>query len=173
MVAETITRHCAEAGNLGATLFFVKDYTDRRDAVNFYPTIAYQLASLIPSFQDKLVKAVEANPGVHRSGLSAQFTELIIEPLQDAIDAPALLVFVFDSLGECGDIPDAQELLKLLACAIKQLPPRLRIRILMTSCPEISLQTGFTSSLTTAVSHVAEFHNIDNHVVQADIKLYL
>ncbi|KAG8987837.1 hypothetical protein FRB94_009684 [Tulasnella sp. JGI-2019a] len=172
-IAETIARYCAEAGNLGATFFFARDYTDRRDAVHVYPTIAYQLASLIPSFQDKLVKAVQANPGVYRSGLLVQLTKLIIEPLRDALDVPSPLVFVFDALDECGDTSDAQELLKLLAFAIKQLPPRLRIRFFMTSRPEVSLQMEFASSVTTAVSHVAELHNIEDHIVQADIELYL
>ncbi|KAG8994730.1 hypothetical protein FRB94_009685 [Tulasnella sp. JGI-2019a] len=172
-IAETIARYCAEGGNLGATFFFARDYTDRRDAVHVFPTIAYQLASLIPSFQDKLVKAVEANPGVYRSGLLEQLKKLIIEPLRDAIDAPSPLVFVFDALDECGDAPDAQELLKLLALAIKQLPPRLRIRIFVTSRPEVSLRTAFSSFVTRTVSHVAELHNIEDHIVQADIRLYL
>ncbi|KAG9026969.1 hypothetical protein FRB95_008281 [Tulasnella sp. JGI-2019a] len=172
-IAETIARYCAEGGNLGATFFFARDYTDRRDAVHVFPTIAYQLACLIPSFQDKLVKAVEANPGVYRSGLLEQLKKLIIEPLRDAIDAPSPLILVFDALDECGDTSDAQELLKLLALAMKQLPPRLRIRIFMTSRPEASLQTAFSSFITRTVSHVAELHNIEDHIVQADIRLYL
>ncbi|KAG8995678.1 hypothetical protein FRB94_008874 [Tulasnella sp. JGI-2019a] len=172
-IAETIARYCAKAGNLGATFFFARDYTDRRDAVHVYPTIAYQLASLIPSFQDKLVKAVQANPGVYRSGLLEQLTKLIIEPLSGAIDAPSPLVLVFDALDECGDTSDAQELLKLLAFAVKKLPPSLRIRIFITSRPEVSLQTAFTTFVTGAVSHVAELHNIEDHIVQADMKLYL
>ncbi|KAG8987833.1 hypothetical protein FRB93_004389 [Tulasnella sp. JGI-2019a] len=172
-IAETIARHCAEGGNLGATFFFARDYTDRRDAVHVYPTIAYQLASLIPSFQDKLVRAVQANPGVYRSSLLAQLTKLIIEPFRDVVDAPSPLVFVFYALDECGDTSDAQELLKPLAHAIKRLPPRLRVRILMTSRPEVSLQMEFASSVTTAVSHVAELHNIEDHIVQTDIRLYL
>ncbi|KAG9002787.1 hypothetical protein FRB93_011389 [Tulasnella sp. JGI-2019a] len=172
-IAETIARYCAEAGNLGATFFFARDYTERREAVNVFPTIAYQLASLVPSFQEKLVKTVQANPGVYRSGLLEQLTKLIIDPLRDAVDAPSPLVFVFDALDECGDASDAQELLKLLAFAIKQLPPRLRLRIFMTSRPEVSLQAEFASSVTGAISHVAELHNIEDHIVQADIRLYL
>ncbi|KAG8987840.1 hypothetical protein FRB93_004396, partial [Tulasnella sp. JGI-2019a] len=120
-----------------------------------------------------LVKAVEANPGVYRSGLLEQLKKLIIEPLRDAIDAPSPLVFVFDALDECGDASDAQELLKLLAFAMKQLPSRLRIRVFITSRPEASLQTAFSSFITRTVSHVAELHNIEDHIVQADIRLYL
>ncbi|KAG9026972.1 hypothetical protein FRB95_008284 [Tulasnella sp. JGI-2019a] len=43
----------------------------------------------------------------------------------------------------------------------------------MTSRPEASLQTAFSSFITRTASHVAELHNIEDHIVQADIRLYL
>ncbi|KAG8869649.1 hypothetical protein FRB97_000887, partial [Tulasnella sp. 331] len=152
---------CSHFGhdNLGASFFFACDHSDCRDAVRVFSTVARQLARTIPSFHDKLVKAVQEQPHASRLEPQEQLRKLALEPLRDVFTHRLLRY--------------AQMLLRLLAEAVKELPPPLRIRIFITSRPKVELRAEFASSVTESVSRVAELHDIENQIVQTDIRLYL
>ncbi|KAG8869249.1 hypothetical protein FRB97_001400, partial [Tulasnella sp. 331] len=173
-VAHTISEYCAAAGNLGASFFFSRDQADRTDGRRVFSTIAFQLAYYIPSFQSHLLKAVQDDPEAHKSvDLQTQLKKLIVEPLQGVVDAPSPMVVVLDALDECAEPKHAKNIILLLAKAASSLPSHIRLRIFVTSRPEVHLEKSFADSISPIVSNITKLHDIELSIVKADIRLYL
>ncbi|KAF9785208.1 hypothetical protein BJ322DRAFT_817690 [Thelephora terrestris] len=61
-IAQTFSRMVAEAGFLGASFFCSRDYLDRKELKNIFPTLAYQLACHYPAFQNEIIKTSSLTP---------------------------------------------------------------------------------------------------------------
>ncbi|KAG8997424.1 hypothetical protein FRB94_007671 [Tulasnella sp. JGI-2019a] len=192
-IAHTISEDCAAEGKLGASFFFSQDQADRANGLRVLTTIAYQLARSIPGFQTPLVAALRDDPEASSSDLLTQLTKLILEPLRTVIDtAPLPIVIVLDALNECESSAHATDIVKHLAQIASKLPDKCRLRVLITSRPELDMQAAiqtiaFDNSTTRGKSadrrkaskpspmalEIASLDEIDPKIVGDDIKRYL
>ena len=65
-IAQTFSQIVAEDGTLGASFFCSRDYLNRRELKNIFPTLAHQLACRYPSFRSQIIGVVKKNPSVAR-----------------------------------------------------------------------------------------------------------
>jgi hypothetical protein len=104
--------------------------------------------------------------------LRDQWRELIIGPLSqlEAGSLPSPLIIVVDALDECDRESDIKHVLQLLADT-RGLDP-VRLRVLVTSRPEIPIRDSF-SRFPDDKHHDLVLHNIIEFVVDRDISVFL
>jgi len=148
-IAHTLAERCAREGWLLVTFFFWKSATERNNIDRFVATIAYQAARSIPSLLPLIEHAIESDPMIFHHSIDVQLDKLIIEPLQrlystghDFRNCP--FVIIIDGLDECQGNLVQSGLVKSLTTSFLRSP--FLIRILVTSRPEIHLQSIFNSS---------------------------
>ncbi|KAJ3576615.1 hypothetical protein NP233_g316 [Leucocoprinus birnbaumii] len=117
-VAQTFAEYCEENGCLGSTFFFSRpNHRDRYETV--IPTIAYQLATTIPSYRVALTRAMANDTTILAKTPQVQLKKLIVEPftaLHLDID-PATqkrLLIVLDGLDECHGLDGQLELIEMI-----------------------------------------------------------
>ncbi|EWZ77335.1 hypothetical protein FOWG_18245 [Fusarium oxysporum f. sp. lycopersici MN25] len=173
----TISRTVAQArydrGDLGASFFFKRGEIDRGNLAKFVPTLAYQLAWSIPGLAPSIKKAIDADSKIAHKGVEDQFKKLIREPLSEAAvvpSAPSLIVVVVDALDECEATDDDIKLLLRLLSSVHS-RGRLRIRVLVTSRPELPVRLGFSSIGNTHQDLI--LHKIPRSIIEHDIYVFL
>ncbi|KAM5528787.1 Vegetative incompatibility protein HET-E-1-like protein 7 [Fusarium oxysporum f. sp. phaseoli] len=173
----TISRTVAQArhdrGDLGASFFFKRGEIDRGSLAKFVPTLAYQLAWSIPGLAPLIKKAIDADSKIAHKGVEDQFKKLIREPLSEAAvapSAPSLIVVVVDALDECEATDDDIKLLLGLLSSVHS-RGRLRIRVLITSRPELPVRLGF-SSIEGAHQDLI-LHKVPQSIIERDISVFL
>ncbi|KAF5529466.1 heterokaryon incompatibility protein het-E-1 [Fusarium mexicanum] len=172
----TISRTVAQArhdrGDLGASFFFKRGEIDRGNLAKFVPTLAYQLAWSIPGLAPLIKKTIDADSKITHKGVEDQFKKLIREPLSEAAvvpSAPSLIVLVVDALDECeATIDEIKLFLGLLSSLHSR--SRLRIRVLITSRPELPVRLGFSSIEGTHQDLV--LHKIPQPIIEQDIFVF-
>ncbi|KAI3571439.1 hypothetical protein IWW34DRAFT_291909 [Fusarium oxysporum f. sp. albedinis] len=173
----TISRTVAQAqhgrGDLGASFFFKRGEIDRDSLAKFVSTLAYQLAWSIPGLAPLMKKAIDADSKIAHKGVEDQFKKLIREPLSEAAvvpSAPSLIVIIVDALDECdATYDDIKMLLRLLSGVHSR--GRLRIRVLVTSRPELPVRLGFSSIEGTHQGLI--LHKIPQSIIEHDIYVFL
>ena len=145
-IAHTLAEICETCGWLVASFFFWKTAGERNNANRFVATIAHQIALTIPASRELIATAVDYNPFIFEQSVDVQLSKLIIEPLGHLFSAGMIfdispLVIIIDGLDECqgGDVQSG--IVKSLVAAFRH--SSLRIRILITSRPEVHLQSAF------------------------------
>ena len=63
-IAQTFSETIAKTGILGASFFCSRDYLDRRELKNIFPTLAHQLARQYPAFRSHIVRIIKQDPYV-------------------------------------------------------------------------------------------------------------
>ncbi len=167
-IAVTIAEFAVSLGLLGACFFFSRTAeAELRDPRLVFPSLAYQMANHNPALRKLIIEAIESDRDVASESLNQQAEKLIIGPLKalGAVDRPIL--FVLDALDEC-EGPGAKEVLQLLLTAAAQVPATLKVFI--TSRPEAHIVQVFKKP--GHVQHVV-LHDIEESIVQSDIKRYL
>jgi hypothetical protein len=172
----TISRTMAESfslsQSLGASFFFKRGERDRGNARKFFPTIARQLAINIPEIAPVLQESVRENPGIITKTMREQFEKLLLQPLhsleRSKIPTRAMVI-VIDALDECEGDSDIKLILQLLP-QLQNLAAR-RLRVLLTSRPDLPIRLGF---LKIADDDHRDFvlHNIPLEVINHDISLF-
>lgn len=165
-VAKTAAELAAVDGTLGASFFFLRDEDKRKTVKSFFLTLAYYLSCRYPQLAVHINKTLARDPGVTEHVLSEQFNCLIAEPLQTSLGGEKPILLVIDALDEC-DEDNAMTILSLFARCVSRIP---RLRIFVTARPEQHIET------TPAQRHLYKLfhlHDIDNSVVEADIRLYI
>ena len=170
-IAQTVTEHEDERCRLGASFFFLRDEADRRSSLLLFPTLAFQLALFSPDFRQHVVKVLEENPDVGRAVIRQQIEQLIIIPLQQCDQTDQSIVIVMDALDECFPDSGAEEILILWAAEIHKLTQR--IRLLITSRPELHIRSKFQTPALRFISQSYILHDIEKSIVQADIEHFL
>jgi hypothetical protein len=143
-IARTIADQFASKDRLAASFFFSKGSGERGHARKFFSTIAVQMARALPSVQTDIYEAVTEQPGIAQQTMLEQWNKLILKPLRTARGRQSLLrsiIFVIDALDECGSQEDVRLILRLLANT-KDITS-LKLRIFLTSRPEIPIRLGF------------------------------
>ncbi|RYP03115.1 hypothetical protein DL765_010598 [Monosporascus sp. GIB2] len=135
-ISRTLAHSLANTGQLGASYFFKRGEEGRNGTARFFPTIASQLITTIPTFKNFLRKSLEklGNAKVEEKALGEQFKILFLAPLSEMVpETSGILtrVIVIDALDECehsGDIPLICSLLSQLQELIT-----VHLRVFLTS----------------------------------------
>ena len=99
-IAQTFAEMVADNGTLGASFFCSRDYLDRKELKNIFPTLSYQLACRYPAFRTQIVGAIKQDPSVACNSLISQLKDLIVDPLSSV---GISCVIIVDALDECVD----------------------------------------------------------------------
>jgi hypothetical protein len=157
----------AKTGMLGASFFCSRDYTDRRELKNIFPTLAYQLACRYPSFRRHIIRAIKQDPTVASHSLISQLEDLIVGPLASSNIS---CVIVVDALDECIDDQPDSAILSVLGDHVNQL---LSVNFFITGRPDPRIRTGFRSHLLEPLTRIIRLHEVKPSSVDQDIRLYL
>lgn len=131
-----------DKGQLGAFIFFDRDFTERSDPAIVVRTLAYQLASYHPSIGLVIRAAIQNNPNISLSPLSRQFERLILDPIS-AVDLRSKhIIIIIDALDECGTPDERGDFLDVLVEQFAHLPSE--IRCIVTSRAETDIRDALT-----------------------------
>jgi hypothetical protein len=166
-IAQTFSGMVAKSGILGASFFCSRDYLDRKELKNIFPTLAYQLACRYPMFRSQILQVIKRDPSVARNSLISQLKDLIVDPLSST---DISCVIVVDALDECVDDQPASAILSVLGRFVKQLPS---VKFFITGRPEPRIRTGFRLPLLEPFTQIFLLHEVALSSVDEDIRLYL
>jgi hypothetical protein len=145
-ISRTMAQKLDDDGLLGASFFFKRGRADRSHARLLFPTIARQLADLFPEPAHAIAAALDQDSLLCGRHLTVQFDSLLLKPLQrlDRDSFPkAGLVLVIDALDECDNGETIKTVLLLLSKV--ETITSVRLRIFVTSRPELPVELGFTN----------------------------
>jgi hypothetical protein len=171
-IARTMAHFFADNRQLGGSFFFKKGEGDRGNATKFFTTIANQLASSIPVLASEMQRVIEAEPNIPHKSLKDQFEKLILQPLlilQQNSPEKSVLVIVIDALDECDRDEDIRTILLHLGRA-KDVS-KIRVRLLVTSRPELPIRLGF-KRLPGLYQDII-LHEVPKEIIQHDILAFL
>jgi hypothetical protein len=171
-IAHTVARAYFDQGRLAASFFFSRGGGDVGNARKFVATIAVQLAIHILPVQ-RHIRDVLTEPSIITSqSLADQWRQLVLGPLLklDGSDTYPSYVVVLDALDECEGKNDVQIILRLLAEARSL--KKVRLRVLITSRPEVPIRYGFCQ-LPDAEHRDFILHDIEAAIVDHDISIFL
>ena len=167
-IAQTFSKTVAEDGTLGASFFCSRDYLDRKELKNIFPTLAHQLACRYPPFRSQIIATVNRDPSIVPGGsLISQLQELIIAPLSLTNIS---CVIVIDALDECIDDQPASAILSVLGRCAEQLSS---VKFFITGRPEPRIRRGFRLPLLKPLTEIFLLHGVELSIVDEDIRLYL
>jgi hypothetical protein len=156
-------------GLLGANFCCSRLSSSCRNVHDIVPTLAYQLARYSPAFRSALCKVLEADEDTSKRNIVTHFTKLVQEPMQKVNAAiPEGVVVVIDALDECEDSYGVQLVLETLLRFASDLP----IKFFVTCRPEPMIR-GKMLALDGYSPSVLHLHDIEQSIVEADIKKYL
>ncbi|KAH6883591.1 hypothetical protein B0T10DRAFT_445998 [Thelonectria olida] len=171
-ISRTVAQSFAASGHLGASFFFKRGEADRGSLSKFFTTIASQLVVREPAIAPQVKAAIDADPHIFGKAVSEQFDKLIMQPLsnmpQDTRRATTLVIIV-DALDEC-DWDRNFDLIIPIFCRAKTLHSP-RLRIFVTSRPELPIRNGFNDVKGTYEDLV--LHQIPTPVIEHDIASFL
>jgi hypothetical protein len=166
-IAQSFSEMVASDGSLGASFFCSRDYLDRRELKNIFPTLAYQLACRYPLFRSHIVTSIKKDPTIAHTSLISQLENLLVDPLS-AKDISC--VIIIDALDECIDDQPSSAILSVLGRFVKQLP---LAKFLITGRPEPRIRSGFRLPLLEPLTQIFLLHEVEQSSVDDDIRLYL
>ena len=170
-IARTIARKYFERERLGASFFFSRGGGDVSHAGKFFTSIAMQLADKSPSLNRYICEAISECSAITGQSLRDQWRQLILQPLLrlDGNSSPSFVLIV-DALDECEGEDDIRTIIQLLAEArsIKTV----RLRVFITSRPEIPIRYGFYQVPGTEHRDFV-LHNVSPAIVDHDISIFL
>ncbi|KAF9785144.1 hypothetical protein BJ322DRAFT_1108609 [Thelephora terrestris] len=166
-LAQTFSGMVAQAGTLGASFFCSRDYLNRKEIKNIFPTLAYQLACRYPAFRNEILRVIKRDPSVARNSLILQLKDLIVDPLSSTNIS---CIIVVDALDECVDNQPASAILSVLGRYVNNLPS---VKFFITGRPESRIRTGFRLPLLNPITQIFLLHEVESSDVYNDIRLYL
>jgi len=171
-IARTIAREYSKRVRLGASFFFARGGGDVGHAGKFVTSIAVQLASSIPTLRRHISDAVTEYSDIASRSLRDQWQLLVLGPLLklDGNGCRASYVLVVDALDECDNDNNIRIILELLAEARSL--KTVRVRVFLTSRPEVPIRHGFYQISKTKYYDFV-LHNISPSIVDHDISIFL
>ncbi|KIJ41240.1 hypothetical protein M422DRAFT_255747, partial [Sphaerobolus stellatus SS14] len=171
-VTESFCRILARKEMLGASFFCSRNDEARRNLYNIIPFLAKILARMLPSYRQKHITVLHTYHDPKGLNLQDQYQHLIVEPL-NAIhisgERSEPLVLSVDALDECEDKDGMEEFLHVILEASLDFP----LKFFLTGCPESALRQGFQVDNFGHNYKSYQLHNIEHHLVEADICMYL
>jgi hypothetical protein len=172
-ISRTIARKYFEQERLGASFFFSRGGGgDVSHAGKFFTSIAAQLAKYAPPLQHYISEALTKHSNIASQSFEDQWRQLVFRPLSklDGDSCPSSYVLVVDALDECDDENHIRTILRLLAEARSL--KTVRLRIFLTSRPEIPIRHGFYQ-IPEAEHQDFVLHNISPAIIDHDIAIFL
>jgi hypothetical protein len=166
-IAQSFSEMVVSDGLLGASFFCSRDYLDRRELKNIFPTLAYQLACRYPLFRSRIVRVIKEDPTLAHTSLISQLENLLVNPLSGK---DISCVIIIDALDECIDDQPASAILSVLGRFAKQVP---LVKFFITGRPEPRIRSGFRLPLLEPLTHIFLLHEVELSSVNNDIQLYL
>ena len=141
-------------------------------AGKFFTSIAVQLANNVPSLRQYIYDAITKRKDVASQSLRDQWCQLILRPLSKlgSGSSPSSYVLTVDALDECDKEEHIRIILQLLAEA--RTLTTVRLRVFLTSRPEIPIRHGFYQ-IPDAERQDFILHNISPSIVNHDISIFL
>ncbi|KAF5716702.1 G-protein beta WD-40 repeat-containing protein [Fusarium mundagurra] len=170
-IARTVAHSRSKRGDLGASFFFKRGEMDRDNLNKLMSTLAYQLALSMPEVAFFIKKVLDTNPAIVGKSVKEQFEKLIQGPLSEVAAtpiAPASVVTVIDALDECDEEADIRLLINIFSQAKIV---RSRLRVFLTSRPELPIRLGFSDVQDSYQGLV--LHEIPAQIVEHDIVVFL
>jgi NACHT domain len=168
-VMETFCCLLNEMGLLGASFFC--SIKSRRAVHAIFPSIARTLAGNHPRFREKIVDVLTSGKCSDPLGMNLehQYERLILGPAAEAFSSNPneVIVICIDALDECEDEEGTQ--IKMLLKTILDRKPNVRLRFFVTSRPDRRIRESFERRHHSSL----RLHDIEDHIIQADIALYL
>ena len=164
-IAQTFAETSFSDGKLGASFFCSRDFEDRSNIQNIFPTLAFQLAYRYPKFRKELLPVLRGNPEIGRDSLCSQLETLIVDPFTTTQISTLIII---DALDECKDEEPASAILSVLARYIDRIP---RVKFFITGRPELRIRSGFRLELLRPITEVLRLHDVERSSVDSDIKL--
>ena len=170
-IARTVADEYYKQKRLGASFFFSRGGGDVSHAGKFFTTIAWQLAKTSPALDRHICEAIADHKDIASQTLRDQWNQLIFRPLSKLKAGPpySSLVLVIDALDECEGDNDIRLILRLLAEADGLKTKRLRIFV--TSRPEIPIRFGFRT-MPEILHHDLALHKISRTTLDRDISIF-
>ena len=166
-IAQSFSETIADDGLLSASFFCSRDYLDRKELKNIFPTIAYQLACRYPHLRSHIIAIIQKDPTIAHTSLISQLENLLVKPLSASNIS---CIIVIDALDECVDDQPASAILSVLGRFVNQLP---LVKFFITGRPEPRIRTGFRLPLLQPITQVFLLHEVEASSVDNDIQLYL
>ncbi|PNP78057.1 hypothetical protein FNYG_08603 [Fusarium nygamai] len=171
-ISRTVARSRSKQSDLGASFFFKRGETDRGSLAKFVPTVARRLAWSMPEVAPFIKSALDADSAIVGKAVREQFEKLVREPLSKAtgvsLSRPSIVIVV-DALDECEKDADIKLLLELFSGL--SFPGSLRVRVFVTSRPELPVRLGFSSIGNTHRDLI--LHKIPPSIIEHDISVFL
>jgi hypothetical protein len=167
-----VARKYDDQKRLGASFFFSRGGGDVGHAGKFVTSIAVQLVSSIPTLHQHVCGAITERPNIASQSLRDQWHQLVLRPLSklDGSGCQPSYILVVDALDECDDDNNIRIVLYLLAEARSL--TRVRLRVFLTSRPEVPIRYGFYQLPETERYDVV-LHNMSPSIVDNDISIFL
>jgi hypothetical protein len=152
-IAQSVA-HSYRREKVAATFFFFRSDSGRNDGNRLFPTLAWQLAKVIPGTRDFIAHILKDDYDIPRKAIEVQFEELIVKPLQAMIklmpqgQVPTGVVIV-DGLDECSEDKLQRRFLNIIGNAVED--RRFPLRFLISSRPEALIQDAFRPFLSTTL----------------------
>jgi hypothetical protein len=172
-ISRTVARFLKDTNHLGASFFFKRGEGDRGNAKKFFPTLTRQLMLRIPKLRSGVQAALDHDPDITSKSLAEQFEQLLLQPLLNLDQLgrqPQAAVIVIDALDECDHDQDIRTIIRLLPGL--QRAKAIRLRIFLTSRPELPISLGFSEIADQEYQDLA-LHEIPDEVTEHDIRLFL
>ncbi|KAJ5819444.1 hypothetical protein N7474_005035 [Penicillium riverlandense] len=172
-ISRTVARSLKDTNHLGASFFFKRGEGDRGNAKKFFPTLIRQLMLGISELRSSVQKALDHDPDIASKSLREQFEKLLLQPLLNLNQLgrqPQTAVMVIDALDECEHDQDVRNIIRLLP--LLQKAKAVRLRIFLTSRPELPISLGFSDIADHEYQDLA-LHEIPEKVIEHDIHLFL
>jgi hypothetical protein len=170
-IARTIARKFYDQDRLGASFFFSRGNGDIGHAGKFFTSIAVQLATRLPQLKRYICDAIVEHRDIAVQSLRDQWRQLVLKPLSKLdTDFRDPLFLVIDALDECDNDRDVRAIVQLFAEATEI--KTVRLRIFMTSRPEVPVRYGFYQIPDNERQDFV-LHNLDPLIVDRDIDTFL
>ncbi|KAK0512560.1 hypothetical protein JMJ35_004577 [Cladonia borealis] len=171
-VARTVARKYYDQKRLGASFFFSRDGGDVGHAGKFVTSIAWQLASSVPSLDQYVCDAIKERRDIASQSLCDQWHQLVLCPLSRLSGSGGQFsyILVVDALDECDNNKDIRIIVYLLSEA--QSLKTARLRIFLTSRPEVPIRKRFVDVPDGDYQNFI-LHNISPSIVDQDIRTFL
>ncbi|KAJ6055864.1 hypothetical protein N7444_004962 [Penicillium canescens] len=172
-ISRTVAKSLEDTNHLGASFFFKRGEGDRGNAKKFFPTLIWQLMLRISELRSSVQKALYHDPNIMSKTLREQFEKLLLQPLLNLDQLgrqPQTAVIVIDALDECEHDHDVRNIIRLLP--LLQKAKAVRLRIFLTSRPELPISLGFKEIADYEYQDLA-LHEISEEVIEHDIHLFL
>jgi len=171
-IARNVARKCFDQKRLGASFFFSRGGGDVGHAGKLFTSFAVQLAGNVPQLQRLIFNAVIEQADIANQSLRDQWHQLVFRPFSrlDSSSSLSSYVVIVDALDECDNKDNIRTILQLLI-EVRTLKT-VRLRIFLTSRPEIPIRHGFCQ-IPDREHQDFVLHNISPSTVNHDIGIFL